>query len=356
MRKVLVFAMTLGIILFSLSAFAQEAEVRGLNLEESIQIALKSNLALEMASYDLSLKEIEYEEAQVNNLLNASILTLKTAELNLKRAKDSFEEKRKQLILEEVINWYFQNLKCQRKVDIEEISLKQTKENLEMVKNKFSLGDANQLDVTQAEIRLSLTQLNLTRAENDLKLAQMNFNQVLGLPLDTKFKLIDTFSLEGLEITLGDSIQKALKNRYEITQAQDGVELAQLKLELTQNEYTPEFQKKKAEVEFNKEELSLEQIKKGIILEITQSFLDLKEKEVNVEITKKQEEEKEKVYRIAQEQYKAGLITTTDLLDSQIQFTQAKIDALEGLFDYNLTNRQFIKALGTELEKTSDEF
>jgi len=357
MRKSLLFAMVI-VVLIAFTSFnseAQEAEVRELSLEESITIGLENNLDLKEAAYDLSLKETEYEEAKINNLLQTSIVTLKNAELSFKKAQDAFEEKKKQLALEEITNRYFEVLKCKEKVQIEQISGKQSKENLEMVKNKFSLGDASELDVMRAEVGLSQAELNLTQAENGLTIAGMNLNYALGLPLDLPLKLTDTFSLEPLEITLEESIQKALKDRYEITQAQDSLDFARLKLTLKQNEYTSEIEKKKAEIELKKEEGNLEQVMKTIPLEITSLLLSLKEKEVNVQITKKQAEEKKESYRIAQAQYKAGLITTSDLLDSQIELTQANINALEALFSANLAKRQFIKALGGGLEKTQEK-
>ena len=355
MRRVGLFGLTTVIVLLSFGAFAQESGVRELSLKESVELALENNLDLKSAEYQLGLTEAEYEEAQINNLLNTSIVTLKTAELSLKRAQDSLEETRKQLVLEDVISGYFQVVKAEQKIQIEEASLEESQQNLEMVKNKFSLGDANQLDVMQAEIGLSLAQLNLTQAVNDLTLAKMNFNQVLGLPLETQFKLTDTFSLETSEEILEDSIQKALDNRYEIVQARYGVELARLKWELTQNDYTAELKKKKAFLQLEGEKLDLEKLKTRITLEITQLFLDLGEKETNVEVTRKQEKEKEETYHIAQAQYKAGLITTTDLLNSQIQFTDAQIKSLEALFNYNLAQKQFMRALGIELEKTQEK-
>jgi len=355
LKRVGIFGLTAIIVLLSFGAYAQESGVRELSLKESVKLVLENNLDLKSAEYQLGLTEAEYEEAQINNLLNTSIVTLKTAELSLKRAQDSLEETRKQLVLEDVISGYFQVVKAEQKIQIEEASLEESQQNLEMVKNKFSLGDANQLDVMQAEIGLSLAQLNLTQAVNDLTLAKMNFNQVLGLPLETQFKLTDTFSLETSEEILEDSIQKALDNRYEIAQARYGVELARLKWELTQNDYTAELKKKKAFLELEGEKLDLEQLKTRITLEITQLFLDLGEKETNVEVTRKQEKEKEETYHIAQAQYKAGLITTTDLLDSQIQFTDAQIKSLEALFNYNLAHKQFIRALGIELEKTQEK-
>jgi len=356
MRKSLLFGgAVLLIALTSFGSGAQEAEVREFSLEGSIAIGLENNLDLAQAGYDLSLRETEYQEAKINNLLRTSIITLKNAELNFKRARDAFEEKKKQLALEEITNRYFEVLKYQREVQIEKISVEQSKENLEMVKNKFSLGDASELDVMQAEVGFSQAQLGLTRAENGLTLARMNLNYVLRLPLDLPVKLTDTFSLETLEITLEDSIQKALKNRYEIIGARDSLEFAKLKLSLKQNQYTSEIEQKKAEIELKKEKVNLEQLMEMIPLEITGSFFSLKEKETHAHITKKQAEEKEESYRIAQAQYKAGLITTADLLDSQIKLTQANINALEALFGANLAKRQFIKALGGKLEKTQEK-
>jgi outer membrane protein TolC len=356
MRKSLPFAVVvLSISLTSFSSWAEEPEARELSLEESITLGLENNLDLKEASYDLNLKETEYEEAKINNLLKTSIVTLKNAELNFKKAQDAFKEKKKELALEEIASRYFEVLEYEEKVEIEKISVEQSKENLEMVKNKFSLGDASELDVMQAEVGLSQAELNLTQAENGLTIARMNLNYVLGLPLNLSVKLTDTFSLEPLEITLEESIQKALKNRYEITQTQDSLEFAKLKLSLKQNEYTSEIEKKKAEIELEKEEGNLEQVMKTIPLEITSLLLGLKEKEVNVQITKKEAEEKKESYRIAQAQYRAGLITTSDLLDSQIELTQANINALEALFSANLAKRQFIKALGGELEKTEEK-
>ncbi len=357
MRKSLLFGVVV-LVLITFTSFnseAQEAKVRELSLEESIAIGLENNLDLKKAAYDLSLKETEYEEAKINNLLQTSIINLKNAELSFKKAQDAFEEKKKQLALEEITNRYFEVLKSEEKVQIEQISVKQSEKNLEMVKNKFSLGDASELDVMRAEVGLSQAQRDLTQAGNDLTVAKMNLNYALGLPLSLQVKLTETFSLEPLKITLEESIQKALKNRYEVVEAQESLDFAKLKLSLTQNEYTSEIEKKKVKIELEKEKVNLEQLTASIPLEITSSFLSLGVKEANVPISKKEAKEKEESYQISQAQYSAGFITTTDLLNSQIELTQAKINSLEALFTANLAKRQFIRALGGELEKTQEK-
>jgi len=76
----------------------------------------------------------------------------------------------------------------------------------------------------------------------------------------------------------------------------------------------------------------------------------LKEKRTNIQITERKEKLKQEAYSIAQKQYKAGLINATDLLDAQIELTQAQLSAVDALFEYNLAKAKFIKALAAEID------
>jgi len=352
MRKAAFFSLIGLIVLFSVGAFAQEtqeAKIKKLSLEESINIALENNLGFKMAKYNVNLREVEYEQAQANNLLQASILNLKSAEFALKQAKDSLEEKRRQVILE-VMDAYFQVLRAEREVQIEKMSLQEARENLEILKNKFSLGDASKKDLLQAEINLSSAEFNLKKAEHQLEIARIDFNKVLGFPLDSQFELIDTFSVEPLNVSIEKGIEEALKNRYEVKKAQYDLELAKIKWSLSQNEYTPELEKKNVKIDLENVKLNLEEVKRQITRDIHQLFRDLGEKRTNIQITEKTEKLKQEIYSIAQKQYKAGLIGATDLLDAQIELTQAKLNAVDALFEYNMAKARFIKALAVEID------
>jgi len=352
MKKVVLSGLVGLFIFLSAGAFAQEtqqAEIKKLGLKESINIALKNNLDLKMAKYNLNLREVEYEQAKANNLLQASILNLKSAEFSLKQAEESLEETRKQVILD-VMDAYFQVLRAKKGVEIEKMSLKEAEENFEIVKNKFSLGDASKKELLQAEINLSSAEFNLKKAEHQLEIARIDFNKVLGLPLDTEFELTDTFSVEPLNISLEKSIEEALKNRYEIKKAQNDLELAKIKWNLSQNEYTPELDKKNAKINLENAEINLEKVKRQIVREIHQLFQDLEEKRENIKITEKTEKLKQEIYTIAQKQYKAGLINATELLDAQIELTQAQLNRVDALFEYNLAKAKFIKALARSVD------
>lgn len=354
MRRVGIFGLTAVIVLLSFGAYAQESGVRELSLKESITIALEKNLDFRMTNQNTRLRQVEYEEAQANNLLQTSIVNLKNAEFAFKQAQNTLEEQRKQLIFQ-VMDAYFQVLRAQRKVEIEKMSMEEVEENLEIVNNKFSLGDANEIDVMEAENTLSSAKLARMQATDDLTVSRMDFNKVLGLSLEFPCELTDTFSVEPLRVSLEESVQKALQNRYEVKKAKDDAELARIRWELTQNEYTPELKKKQEKIQLDNAGLNLEDTKQEITLEINRLFRDLEEMEANIHIAGTREEIEEKTYCIAQKQYKAGLISTTELLDAQIDLTQAQIDATDAVFDYNLAKRKFLKAVGEELEYHQDE-
>jgi len=357
MRKVMLFGLIGLFALFSVGAFAQETqqgEIRKLSLEESINIALENNFDLKMARYNVNLREVEYEQAQANNLLKASILNLKNAEFALKQAKNNLEEKRRQVILD-VMDAYFQVLRAKREIQIEKMSVQEAKENLEIVKNKFSLGDASKTDLLQAEINLSSVEFNLNKAEDQLEIARIDFNKVLGLSLNSQFELTDTFSVEPLNISIEKSVEEALKNRYEVKKAQDDLELAKIRLDLSQNDYTPELDKKNAKINLENAKINLEKVKRQITREINQLFRDMEEKKANIQITQRMEKLKQEIYGIAQKQYKAGLISATDLLDAQIELTQAQLSSVDALFEYNLAKAKFIKALATDMDYSKKE-
>ncbi|MBC7189776.1 TolC family protein [Candidatus Aerophobetes bacterium] len=358
MRKETFLAVVAGVIfLFSFCAFAQESgqvEARKLSLEESINIALENNLDFKMAKHNVNLREVEYKQAQANNLLQASILNLKNAEFSLKQAKNTLEETKRQVILD-VMDAYFQVLKAKQEVEIEKMSVQEAEENLKIVRNKFSLGDASKKDLLEAEINLSLAEFNLKKAEHQLDIAKIGFNKVLGLPLDTEFELTDTFSVEPLNISLEKAVEEALKNRYEIKKAQNELELAKIKWELSQNDYTPELEKENAKINLENTRVNLEEVKRQIVQEIHRLFRGLEEKEENIKITEKTEKLKQEIYDIAQKQYEAGLISATELLDAQINLTQAQLDRIGALFEYNLAKAEFIKALAIDLNLSKKE-
>ena len=201
--------------------------------------------------------------------------------------------------------------------------------------------------------------LSLGVALHDSGILEKYNIKVLGTPIEGIKKALDrekfrkTMIKNNLPIPpskAAKSVEEALKNRCEVKKAQDDLELAKIRLDLSQNDYTPELDKKNAKINLENAKINLEKVKRQITREINQLFRDMEGKKANIQITQRMEKLKQEIYGIAQKQYKAGLISATDLLDAQIELTQAQLSSVDALFEYNLAKAKFIKALAADMD------
>ena len=70
-----------------------------------------------------------------------------------------------------------------------------------------------------------------------------------------------------------------------------------------------------------------------------------------IEVQKETIEQAKEGVRLANLQYKNGLITSVQLTDAQLALTQAKISRLLSLRDYAVGRANLQKAVGTPIEK-----
>ena len=85
------------VLIFSPTLFAESIE---LNLEKAYQLTLEDNISLKIAQKDLDNKEIQYQKAKAENLMNQSNYSELQAEYNLTAAKNSYIETANNLLRE----------------------------------------------------------------------------------------------------------------------------------------------------------------------------------------------------------------------------------------------------------------
>ena len=105
--------------------------------------------------------------------------------------------------------------------------------------------------------------------------------------------------------------------------------------------------------ELNVEQLSLqeEQTQDVVKFEVHYAYLKLVEAQTLIEVQKETIEQAKEGVRLANLQYKNGLITSVQLTDAQLALTQAKISRLLSLRDYAVGHANLQKAVGTPIEK-----
>ena len=87
-------------------------------------------------------------------------------------------------------------------------------------------------------------------------------------------------------------------------------------------------------------------LRDGIKLEVKRAYLSLREAEANISVAEKSIEQAGENYRITEEQYKASMTTSTEVLDAQTQLSQARLNYYSALSDYNIELARLRKATG----------
>lgn len=91
---------------------------------------------------------------------------------------------------------------------------------------------------------------------------------------------------------------------------------------------------------------SVEQMKNNIALEVHGAYLNLKSALEVVIATRQEVDSAEESLKVSTSRYNSGLGTNVDVLDAQVDLTQAWTDHLQALFDVEIAKAKINKAVG----------
>ncbi len=274
-------------------------------------------------------------------------------------------------------------------VKVTEEALGLAEKLLQNVKNMSEVGMASRLDLLRAEVRVSNLKPPVIQARNSVSVAELGLKTILGLDLAQPVEIVGELSYQPLEVNLQESLNKAMANRPELSQlnyqkriAGEMEKIARasslptlavsgnynywsnffnfkrnnwesyysfnlvLSIPIFQGLSTPaqvaQAKAQTRQIEFTERAL-INQIKfevESAILNINQAKESLMSQEKNVE------EAKESV-RVAELNYTEGLITITDVGAAQVALSEARINYLRALYDYQIAQAELEKATGT---------
>jgi outer membrane protein TolC len=279
---------------------------------------------------------------------------------------------------------YFSILQTRNMVQVNQETVDNMVSHLKNVQAQYNAGTVAQGDVLQSEVELANAQQNLTKAQNANAVAEASFNNTVGQALDTQSSYQDEFTYDPYSMTLDDSIKLALKNRPEIGQSQDSIAAAKAGVTIADSGRLPTVDitggtgrvgsdfpgnnnwsvgvtanwnlfdsgLTKAQVEEAKTAVSTaaiqdKQIRDGIELEVRTDYLSMKEAEQRIQTSAVAVNQGADSLKIAEAKYAAGVGTNMDVIDAQLALTQAKTNATQALYDFNVDKAQLIKAVGS---------
>lgn len=276
-------------------------------------------------------KYVDDAKGQVSKKLNA--LSLKATESKIKVG---------------VQKSYYDLLFAQSQLDLKKQSLKRAETQLKVAKAAVEVGTRAKTDVLQAEMGLSGAQAALASAQNEVEIARLNLNQMMGVDLKKQWVLVDVNNqVAASPLSLDDATAKALKDRMEMTQKQEEINIAQLNTELiAKYSALSTYKGQVARNEVEKAKLHLEDQKKSIVVEVTQAYNSLNTSKLGMEFKKKAKESAAESYRLTNLRFENGLATTLEVIQSEEELTDRENQYQQAIYLYNLAAMNYKTALG----------
>jgi outer membrane protein TolC len=244
---------------------------------------------------------------------------------------------------------YYQVLRSSEMLEIQKQSFERAQKQFQVTEARYKAGLISRQDYLTAQDQLVKLQDSLKQAEANLELAKLQFKFMLGLPPEEEIVLQDRFPFDPIEVDLEASIQQALAQRSNLQQAQRAVEAAKKQVILSDNDYTPPVQLQKAKMALERAEITAQQVRELVVVDVNQKYLALASAQMAVEETRRTRERATDALRIAEARYDNGLIPLLDLLNAQTALSQAELDAVAAVWDYNLAKAAFLQAIGERL-------
>ncbi|MBU0769212.1 MAG: TolC family protein [Proteobacteria bacterium] len=420
-------------ILFPVFSKAQEP-VEIFTLKQTIESAIKANLGLKSSKEEtaaaLAVKKAQrtqffptfstsygYNRFDTETVSGGSIVVLKEeysfvtsfsqpifagfsllrqydiAKLGLDRAQVREQLKRQDIILD-AKNAYFQLLQTQKLHDIAQKTVVQISAQKEVADNFYQVGMTPLNDLLQAEVELANAKQELIVAKNNLDNSESNFNTLLRRPINAPVVLKDILDYSPFEETLEYCLLKAEKNRFEIKIADMEVEIAQKELDLTKKDYYPSidlqgnyfkygtewdvnggegiydpdgwniqavakwnfwewgrtsYGVKEKHSRLSQAQFQKEEILDNIHLEVKTAYLRTQEAERAIKTVEKAIEQAKENFRINQERYKEQISTQTDVLIAQTLLSKTMTNYYNALYAFKIFKATLYRSIGQEV-------
>lgn len=351
MMSVFVWALCIAAVGGTAAFAASDADdVLHLDLRSAIELAYENNVELLLARLELERAQLGLEQVRALSLIEPSPTLHLQAEAGVTLAERGLSLT-KQRIAFEVEEAYYNVLRLQNVVDVLDEAEQMATRQLEVAESRRRSGVATEVDVLRARTSLMQTEADKAQAEDNLALVLVQFRQILGLTPGTIIVLDDAVvTHELVEMTLEEALAEALANRLELAQVRLGVDVAQRELELATNDYTPELTRLQAELELAQAHLQLRRAEDGITLDVYNAYNTMHDAYRRLAVAEQRLAEMEENWRVVQALFDARMATDVEILQGQTGLAEARMSAVNAVFDYNVARAKFFQAIARELD------
>ncbi len=351
-----------------------------------LQYAMLPKGELEIGSHNifiagLAMTQPVYMGGKIRELNNI-------ADYGLSIAREQTELKKSEIIYK-TDEYYWQVIAVQEKVKLAKEYKAMLDSLVTDLKNILEEGIITRNELLKAKVKQSEAELSLTKAQNGLILSRMALNQAIGFPLDTTFQLSDTLE-EKFYLKIEDNImEQAINNRSELTILKRNIDMAVSASNIMKSRYLPnvalsanylylnpnpynnfkeefggdwsigvtanipiyhwgdkKYTLDAARHEKRAAELKYQESTEMIRLQVKQTLFSYNESVKKINMTKTALEQATENLKITKNNFEEGILKTTDLLEAQVMWQEAKANYIDAKTEAKLLQTKLKKVSG----------
>ena len=269
-------------------------------------------------------------------------------------------------------------------------NLDQFAAKLAIAKQRFQAGLASDFDISLIQVQISALKAQQLEFQNTIERLMLAYNKVVGRDVRTPFAVDGRLEFQPLESNPDDLLREALANRIELKQLAEQEKLTRTQIALARtgdkptllallnyefrNGYLPNvdqirgswsavlsasypiFDGFRTKAQVTQAKVGLEtvlkqriELEQQITLEINQNLADLKTIASKLEIEKTKISHAENALKIAEQRHQNGMLSTTDLIDTQNALESARLNYLQLIYNHILGTYNLYKAVGRRI-------
>ncbi len=258
--------------------------------------------------------------------------------------------------------------------------------NVKLAEARYNAGAVLQSDLLRARVQLAEVQEMLTRSENGIKLAEANLAFSMGVPQGTAYEIEGSLAAQPVPVDISAAVEEAAGKRPDLLSMDLNRQNAEKSVSQARTEYLPNLNLM-GQVDWNsaqvagsdakswavmavlqwnlfdglvtrakvKEALATssrmrsleEQTRSAVQLQVRQAFYNLVSSTDRIAATSSSVQEAEEGLRIVQKRYETGMTTFVDVLGAESSLIRARTNALQALYDNNISGAELKLAKGT---------
>jgi len=286
---------------------------------------------------------------------------------------------------------YLDLLKQEKLLDVNNLAVQRSQDNLDKTQKMFEIGSVAKVDVFRARVNLGNDRINLITQRNTVKQARQRLNISLGYDPNADIEIDKELTFNYKLPPLEDLLRESFKNQPELQRQEMEIRARELGVNIAKGAFLPTLtgffsysrdntvldqiykninlnwsvvigvrgtlnlfngfndrrNVQNAKIDLKNSRLALEDYKRTLVSDISTIYQRYRDLQEIVEINKENLEASREEYRLANERYRLGSGTSLDLREAQVNLNDAERILVAAEYDQIITFAQLQEALGT---------